>query len=180
MRLHFTPIHLFRETPQVSFFDASVPNSNSTDVVVHHGPAVSPPDEHGHEQYYVHQHQVDHNLVLTGERCFILLNPAWKQPHHIIELVRSMGALEIPIGTYHRSISGDQGSLVLNQSQRDPQFDYSSEFIPVSLRDRPDLQAARAVQPWVWSWHHGHIRRQHGPAPQPTAAGRCEQDHSSV
>ena len=66
MRLHFTPIHLFRETPQVTFFDASVPGSNGTDVVVHHGPAISPPDHNGDEQYYVHQHQVDHNLVASA------------------------------------------------------------------------------------------------------------------
>ena len=34
-------------------------------------------------------------------------------------------------------------------------------FIPVYLADRPDLQTARAVEPWRWSWHNGHIRRQH-------------------
>lgn len=163
MRLRFVPIHLFRETPQVTFFDASVPHSNGTDVVVHSGAAVSPPDDaDGFEQYYVHQHQVDHNLVLEGERCFILLNPAWAQPHHVVQLVRAMGALEIPVGTFHRSVSSAQGSLVLNQSIRDGAFDYATEFVPVSLRDRPDLQQARAVRPWLWSWQHGHIRRSHG------------------
>jgi len=160
-RLHFIPIHLFRETPQVSFFDASVPHSNGTDVVVHHGPAISPPDDEGAEQYYVHQHQVDHNLVLQGHRTFILLNPSWEQPHHVVDLERAMGALEIPVGTYHRSISGEQGSLVLNQSIRDAAFNYATEFLPVSLHERADLQAVRAVEPWRWSWHNGHIRRQH-------------------
>ena len=162
MRLQFITIHLFRETPQVCFFDASVPHSNGTDVVVHHGPAISPPDHDGAEQYYVHHHQVDHNLVLQGQRTFILLNPAWDQPHHVIDLERAMGALEIPVGTYHRSISGEEGSLVLNQSIRDPAFSYATEFIPMCLADRPDLQTARAIKPWRWSWHHGHIRRQHG------------------
>jgi hypothetical protein len=104
---------------------------------------MSPPDVDGAEQYYVHQHQVDHNLVLHGRRTFILLNPAWDQPHH-------------------RSISGEEGSLVLNPSIRDNAFSYATEFIPVNLRERPDLQAARAVEPWRWSWHNGHIRRQHG------------------
>ncbi|HJN32536.1 MAG TPA: hypothetical protein QF700_00265 [Prochlorococcus sp.] len=33
MRLHFTPIHVFRETPQVTFFDAYVQASNLTDLV---------------------------------------------------------------------------------------------------------------------------------------------------
>lgn len=142
-------------------FDARVPHSNGTDVV-HNGPAISPPDVDGAVQYYVHQHQVDHNLVLRGRRTFILLNPAWDQPHHVIELERAMGALAIPVGTYHRSISGEEGSLVLNQSIRDNAFSYATEFIPVNLRERPDLQAARAVEPWRWSWHNGHIRRQHG------------------
>ena len=161
MRLHFVPIHLFRETPQVTFFDASVPGSNGTDVVVHHGAATSPPDDGEFEQYYVHHHQVDHNLVLHGHRRFILLNPAWSQPHHVVLLERAMGALQIPIGTFHRSESGEGGSLVLNQSVRDADFDYATEFIPVSLRQRPDLQAARAVRPWVWSWQGGHLRRSH-------------------
>ena len=46
----------------------------------------------------VYQHQGDHNLI------------------------REMGALQIPIGTYHRSTSFETGSMVLNQSLRDPQF----------------------------------------------------------
>ena len=41
-----------------------------------------------------------------------------------------MGALEIPIGTYHRSISGRGGSIVLNQPIRDKLFDPVKEFIP--------------------------------------------------
>ena len=57
MRLHFIPIHVFRETPSVTFFDAGVPGSNGTDVVAHHGSATSPPDQEGSEQYYVHRHQ---------------------------------------------------------------------------------------------------------------------------
>ena len=51
---------------------------------------------------------------------------------------------------------------MLNPSIRDNAFSYATEFIPVNLRERPDLQAARAVEPWRWSWHNGHIRRQHG------------------
>ena len=165
MRLHFVPIHIFRETPSVTFFDAGVPNSNGTDVVAHNGAAISPPDAAGKEQYYLHHHQVDHNLVLTGHRSFTLLNPDWDQPHHVIHLVRAMGALEIPVGTYHRSVSGPEGSLVLNQSIRDSDFDYCTEFIPVSLHERAELQAARAVAPWIWSWRDGHICREHNQEP---------------
>lgn len=159
MRLHFIPIHVFRETPSVTFFDAGVPGANGTDVVAHHGPAISPPDDADFQQFYVHQHQIDHNLVLEGERTFTLLNPSWRQPHHVVELERAMGALEIPIGTYHRSVSGTQGSTVLNQSIRDPNFNFHTEFIPVSLRERGDLQALLQTPPCVWSWGHGHIQR---------------------
>ncbi len=35
MLLHFVPIRVFHETPQVSFFDAGVNGSNGTDVVIH-------------------------------------------------------------------------------------------------------------------------------------------------
>ena len=115
MELRFFPINIFRETPKVTFFDAGIDTSNGSDVVIHSGEAISPPDDLKDEQYYVHNHQIDHNLVITGERTFVLINPSWDEPHHVIYLNRSMGALEIPIGTYHRSISGKEGSIVLNQ-----------------------------------------------------------------
>ena len=79
MRLQFIPIHVFRETPSVTFFDAGVSGTNGTDVVVHRA-----------------------------------------RPR--LHLIREMGALQIPVGTYHRSTSVETGSMVLNQSLRDPQF----------------------------------------------------------
>ena len=59
MLLRFIPFHVFRETPQVSFFDASVNGSNSADVVIHHKNAISPPDDGNFEPYCIH-HQIDH------------------------------------------------------------------------------------------------------------------------
>ena len=56
MRLNFIPIKVFRETPQVSFFDAGVQGSNGADVVIHHKNAVSPPNDGYFEQYYIHHH----------------------------------------------------------------------------------------------------------------------------
>ena len=73
-----------------------------------------------------------------------------------------MGALQIPVGTYHRSISGETGSIVLNQSLRDPQFDFKTDFIPVSLEVREHLRQAQSSVPWIWSWKDGHICRFHG------------------
>ena len=39
-----------------------------------------------------------------------------------------MVALEIPIGTYHKSISGEEGSIFLNQPRRDKSFYTSKDF----------------------------------------------------
>ena len=64
MELRFFPINIFRETPKVTFFDAGIEISNASDVVIHSGEAMSPPDDLTDEQYYVHNHQIDHNLVI--------------------------------------------------------------------------------------------------------------------
>ncbi len=157
--LNFVSTKVFRETPQVKFFDAGVKGSNGSDVVIHHGAAISPPNDDEFEQYYVHYHQIDHNLVLDGSRTFTLLNPEWDEPHHVIYLNQKMGALQIPIGTYHQSVSGSEGSMVLNQAVRDRDFDPNKEFVPVSLRDRADLRKAKAADPVFWFWDDGKIRR---------------------
>tara|TARA_Y100001968_G_scaffold326789_1_gene370552 strand:- start:1034 stop:1177 length:144 start_codon:yes stop_codon:yes gene_type:complete len=46
MLLQFVPIRVFRETPQVLFFDAGV------NVVIHYKNAISPPDNGNFEQYF--------------------------------------------------------------------------------------------------------------------------------
>ena len=158
MKLKFMPTTIFRETPKVTFFDAGLGASNGCDVVIHSEEAISPPDDFKDEQYYVHNHQIDHNLVITGERTFVLINPAWDEPHHVIYLNRSMGALEIPVGTYHRSISGKKGSIVLNQPTRDNFFDPAKEFIPQKL-DQISLIKARKTPPVYWVWENDEIKR---------------------
>ena len=106
----------------------------------------------------MHNHQIDHNLVIAGERKFILINPTWDEPHHVIYLNRSMGALEIPIGTYHRSISGKEGSIVVNQPTRDKFFDPAKEFIPQKL-DTINLIKARKSPPVYWIHENNQIKR---------------------
>ena len=159
MELNFVPINIFRETPEVTFLDASVKDSNGSDVVIHRDGAISPPDLNGFEQYYVHHHQIDNNLVLDGDRTFTLLNPLWDEPHHIVYLHRFMGALQIPIGTFHRSISGENGSIVINQAIRDEQFEASKEFNPISIKNRIDLQKAKSTEPIIWLWKDEEIKR---------------------
>lgn len=70
-----------------------------------------------------------------------------------------MGALQIPIGTYHRSESGKEGSIVLNQATRDNSFDQSKEFSPVSLRSNKQLRKARQSDPVYWIWEEERIKR---------------------
>ena len=159
MKLNFVPVNIFRETPEVTFLDASVEDSNGSDVVIHRGGATSPPDLNGFEQYYVHHHQIDNNLVLEGDRTFTLLNPLWDEPHHIVYLRRCMGALTIPIGTFHRSISGKNGSIVINQAIRDTKFEPSQEFDPISIEKRQVLQKAKSIEPIIWFWKNGEIQR---------------------
>ena len=70
-----------------------------------------------------------------------------------------MGALQIPIRTYHRSDSGKEGSIVLNQATRDNSFDKAKEFSPVSLRSNQELRKARQAYPVYWIWEEERIRR---------------------
>ena len=138
--VNFKKHRVFRETEAVVFYDISVEESNAQDLVVHTGPAISPPDDIvGAKQFYIHYHQTDHNRVLSGIRTFELVNPSWRYPYHIVHLNRSSGALVIPIGTYHRSISGEEGSIVINQAIRDKDFNPETEFVPISAAQNEDL-----------------------------------------
>ena len=136
----FKKHRVFRETPDVIYYDISVEESNASDLVIHDGPATSPPDDMvGAKQFYIHKYQDDYNRVVSGERQFELVNFDWKYPYHIVHLNRASGALMIPKMTYHRSKSGESGSIVINQSQRYEGFNSESEFVPVSCASVPKL-----------------------------------------
>ena len=138
--VHFKKHRVFRETPDVIFYDISIDESNASDLVIHDGPATSPPDDMvGAKQFYIHKYQDDYNRVVSGERQFELVNFDWKYPYHIVHLNRASGALMIPKMTYHRSKSGESGSIVINQSQRYEGFNSESEFVPVSCASVPKL-----------------------------------------
>ena len=136
----FRKHRVFRETEDVIFYDISVEGSNAADLVVHQGPAVSPPNDCvGAKQFYIHSFQDDYNRVVSGSRTFELVNANWKCPYHIVNLNRSSGALFIPRGTYHRSVSGEDGSIVINQAKRYEGFDADKEFVPVSCAENSKL-----------------------------------------
>ena len=139
----FRKHRVFRETDDVIFYDITVEESNASDLVVHDGPAVSPPpDCVGGKQFYIHSFQDDYNRVVSGERTFELVNYSWKCPYHIIHLNRQSGALFIPRGTFHRSVSGQYGSIVINQAKRYDGFSAETEFIPVSCATNKKLYDA--------------------------------------
>jgi len=134
---------VFRETEDVIFYDISVEESNASDLVIHSGPAMSPPnDSVGAKQFYIHSFQDDYNRVVSGERTFELVNYDWKYPYHIVNLNVHNGALLIPRGTYHRSVSGKDGSIVINQAKRYDGFSAETEFIPVSCATNKKLYDA--------------------------------------
>ena len=117
--VEFQKHRVFRETQDVIFYDISVEESNASDLVIHTGRATSPPDDCvGSKQFYIHGFQDDYNRVVQGERTFELVNLQWKYPYHIVHLNVHSGALIIPRGTFHRSVSGENGSIVINQAKR--------------------------------------------------------------
>lgn len=131
---------VFRETESVIFYDISVENCNAQDLVIHSGPAISPPDDKvGAKQFYIHYHQIDNNRVLSGKRTFELVNFSWRYPYHVVHLNRSSGALTIPKETFHRSWSHENGSIVINQAIRDSEFNPETEFVPVSAAENKQL-----------------------------------------
>ena len=141
MEIKFHLDKVFRETEDVTFYDISIDKSNAADLVVHKTAATSPPDdEDGNKQFYVHYHQIDNNRVISGERTFELVNFEWENPYQIIRLKRENGALTIPKGTFHRSVSGLSGSIVINQAIRDDLFKAESEFKPLSISNNRKLR----------------------------------------
>ena len=138
--VQFKKHRVFRETDDVIFYDISVDESNASDLVVHTGAAISPPnDAVGAKQFYKHEYQDDYNRVVQGNRTFELVNGEWKYPYHIVHLNRASGALIIPKNTFHRSMSGEDGSIVINQAKRYDGFDPSAEFYPVSTAENMEL-----------------------------------------
>ena len=134
--IHFQKHRVFRDTEYVIFYDISVDESNAADLVVHTGAATSPPDDMvGAKQFYIHSFQDDYNRVVSGERTFELVNFEWKYPYHIVHLNVQSVALIIPRETYHRSVSGEGGSIVINQAKRYDGFDATQEFVPVSAAE---------------------------------------------
>ena len=141
------PYQRFRDTPAVRFFDVTIADSNARDLVVHSGPAISPPDhsETGAWQFYLHPHQEDNLLAVQGGRTFYLVNFRWNYPFHIVRLEAGGDILRIPPGTFHRSISDEEGSVVMNQAVREPEASVAREFRVYNSGRIPALKLATSL-----------------------------------
>ena len=80
-------------------------------------------------------------LALHGGRTFYLVNFGWNYPYHIVRLETGGDILRIPPGTFHRSVSDSDGSVVLNQAVRDEGASVVREFRVYSSRRIPRLFA---------------------------------------
>ena len=131
----------FRDTKEVSFFDISINKSNYRDLVIHNGPAISPPNDEksGNWQFYIHHKQEDNLLAISGGRTFFLVNFGWGYPFYKVRLESCGNILRIPRGTYHRSVSDKKGSIVLNQAIRDEGGTVDSEFKVTNSKDNKKL-----------------------------------------
>jgi hypothetical protein len=154
------PYQKFRDTPSVRFFDITIANSNARDLVFHEGAAVSPNNSaEGHWQFYLHPNQEDNLLALTGGRTFYLVNFAWEVPFHIVRLRANGDILQIPPGTFHRSVSDVEGSLVLNQAVRTERATVASEFRVYNSGEIPRLWRVTSTAAAVPMIHGGDERR---------------------
>jgi hypothetical protein len=134
------PYHKFRDTPKVRFFDITISSSNARDLVFHDGPAISPNNTaESCWQFYLHPHQEDNLLALSGGRTFYLVNFKWEYPFHMVRLEAGGDILRIPPGTFHRSVSDPQGSLVLNQAVRAANATVEHEFRVYNSGEIPSL-----------------------------------------
>lgn len=151
----------FRDTPSVQFFDITVASSNARDLVCHTGPAISPNNAQDSSwQFYLHPRQEDNLLALSGGRTFHLVNFEWECPYHIVRLDANRHILRIPPGTFHRSESDSNGSLVINQAVRTEDAKLQNEFRVYNSGEIPKLKQllASGLQPQCHGFEVEYLR----------------------
>ncbi len=69
-----------------------------------------------------------------------MVNFDWEYPFHKVRLESCGYILRIPRGTFHRSVSDNKGSIVLNQALRDKGATVESEFkVIINSKDNKKL-----------------------------------------
>ena len=79
-------------------------------------------------------------MAISGGRTFFLVNFGWDYPFYKVRLESCGYILKIPRGTFHRSVSDENGSIVLNQAIRDEGGTVESEFKVTNSKDNKKTQ----------------------------------------
>jgi len=87
----------------------------------------------------MHKNQEDNLLAISGSRTFFLVNFGWEYPFYKVRLESCGLILKIPRRTYFRSISDENGSLVLNQAVRDKTGTVESQFQVIKSIENKEL-----------------------------------------
>lgn len=118
----------------------SIPRVDGVDRVIHQSDARSPgPVGNVERPWYMHAHQDDNLIVLSGRRIVDIYHPRIKSimtfevtPDHIRvdgKVVFDEPAILVwPCGVFHRIVSGTEGSASLNLATRYEGFDISTNF----------------------------------------------------
>jgi len=137
------PMKEFRRTPGVEFHimtKDTIPRIDGVDRVIHQSAALSPGAVDDIERpWYVHPHQDDNLLVLSGKRVVDIYHPPSKQmltfevtPDEIKtggRVIYSEPAILVwPRNVFHRIVSGERGSASLNLATRYEGFDIKTNF----------------------------------------------------
>lgn len=137
------PMKEFRRTPGVEFhimMKETIPRIDGVDRVIHASAASSPgPVGEIKRPWYVHAHQDDNLLVLSGKRTVDIYHQPSRQmltfevtPDEIKvdgKVIYSEPAILVwPCNVFHRIISGENGSASLNLATRYDGFDIKTNF----------------------------------------------------
>jgi len=137
------PLKEFRKTEGVSFdilpMD-QIPEISGVDRVLHKYNAVSPGSIEGVERpWYMHPHQSDYLMVLSGVRYVDVYHPDYKKIESFTVTANSVeqdgklvyeGPVMLiwPNGVFHRIRSGEDGSASINLAVRSEGFDIKTNF----------------------------------------------------
>jgi len=137
------PLRQLRRTIGVTFDEmvpSDIPKIDGIDRVIHGPNSISPGPIDNHKRpWYMHPGQDDNLMVLQGERYIDIYEPKSRQSSSFIvtpdkvykndKLYYDGPAMVVwPAGVYHRIISGDTGSISVNFSTRNKNFDITDNF----------------------------------------------------
>lgn len=137
------PLRQLRRTAGVIFDEivpSDIPTINGIDRVIHKANGISPgPCEGVKRPWYMHTGQDDNLMVLQGERFVDIYCPKEKKyasfiitPDKVYKndklYCNQPAMITWPAGIFHRIISGPEGSISVNFSTRNENFDLDNNF----------------------------------------------------